>query len=163
MRWLLALLWLLAGPCCAQVVSIGESGTNHVVKEIYVGEGGTNHTVISGYIGTVAGNKLFFSALTVAASPTSVSGARATPGTAVSNSSTATASGGLGSYTYSWTDEGAAAITNPTAAITTFSAAVSCSNTVVSDNATVTATDTSTGITARASVSVMLSFTGTPC
>jgi hypothetical protein len=163
MRWLLASLWFLAGPCCAQVTSIGESGTNHIVKEIYVGESGVNHAVISGYIGTAAGNKLFFSALTVTASPTSVSGSRATPGATVSNSSTATVSGGLGSYTYSWTDGGAATITSPTAATTTFSAIVTCANTPVEDTATVTATDTSTGITARASVYVMLSFTGAPC
>jgi hypothetical protein len=163
MRRLLALLLFVATPCAAQNTLIGEAGGNHTMVAGYVGEAGGNHNVLNGYIGTAAGNKVFFSALSVVASPTSVSGSRPTAGPVTTGSTTATASGGIGPFTYAWTDTGNATITSPSSATTTFSAFVSCSNAPVLDTATVTATDTGTGLTKSTTVAVTLSFTGTPC
>lgn len=88
----------------------------------------------------------FAPALSVSASPSSVSGATSSfsgpPQGVVTNSTTATPAGGVAPYTYAWTitGQGSPGALSPNAAKTAFVATVPCGETY-SNTATVTVTD----------------------
>jgi len=103
-------------------VVLGSTGGNKDVTSITLGSTGGNKTVLEGYVGTTGGNKLFFSALSASASPTSVSGSGNT-NAITSTASTATPTGGIGPFTYAWSNVGgdaAVVAVSPSSASSTF-------------------------------------------
>lgn len=131
--------------------TIGTSGGNKTIAAITVGTSGGNKAVVTGYVGTSGGNKVFFSALAASASPSSVNGSGGgVPGTVTSGSTTATPSGGIGPFTYSWvkTGGGTTAADSSSSATTTFSAGLGAG--IVRITTWVcNVTDTGTGIVAQ--------------
>jgi hypothetical protein len=150
-------------------IYVGEAGGNHSVTNMYVGTGAGNKSVLNCYVGTSGGNKLCFQALTVSASPNSLSATKNIAGTSTltTGSTTATVTGGSGSYTYAWSmgsvsGGGPITVNSPSAATTSFSASVNCTNQSFA-YANLLVTDTVTSATANTSVFVQFFDTYSGC
>lgn len=103
---------------------IGVSGAWKGVTSQWVGVGGVWKRIIGEWIGVGGFWKQIMAVLSVAASPTSVSGSIGVPGNAISGFVTATPSGGVGPYTYAWSQIAGPSqtATNPSGATTAFEA-----------------------------------------
>lgn len=128
---------------------IGTSGGNKTIAAITVGTSGGNKAVLIGTVGTSSGNKVFFSALSVSAAPVNADGIGGVANINTS-ASTATASGGIGPFTYLWTKVSGDNITinNATLATTTFRGSLMASPEVRNATFICTVTDTATGLSA---------------
>lgn len=82
-------------------ITVGTAGGNEVV-DMTVGTSGGNKPVTEGWVGTSGGNKQFYSGLTATASVLVDWTSNPTPPPDFLAGVTVAASGGLGSYTYSW-------------------------------------------------------------
>ena len=131
--------------------SVGTSGGNKTIAAITVGTSGGNKGVLVGYVGTSGGNKVWFSALSASASPSSFSQTTVTaPDTNINGPATASVSGGIGPFTYAWSRTGGSATvtaTAPTSAATSFSAFQGSAG-VITSTWICTVTDTATGFSA---------------
>lgn len=88
-------------------LKILDSGTLRTIQTLYIRQSGVNRRIRSLKVmdgGTLRTVAVFADPLTVSASPTSVSGTQSGEGpiTVNTSSTTATPSGGLGPFTYSW-------------------------------------------------------------
>ncbi len=127
--------------------SLGTSIGNKTIGNVVFNPGPGNKAVATGYVGTLAGNKVWYSTFTAAASPTFVSGTSSAP-TVVTSACTATPTGGIGPFTYAWAFVSGQAITavSPTSATTVFqgsSMAIGVTRTAIFECAV---TDTSSGL-----------------
>lgn len=137
-------------------IEIGTAGGNMLLTAVWVGTAGGNRQAIEVWAGTAAGAKLVFSSLSVAATPDSVSGSRTGAGLVTSDATSAVASGGVGPYSYAWSQVSGdpMTITAPTSSSTAFSAEVAAAE-VLNAVMRVTASDAS-GATASDEVAVQL-------
>jgi len=130
-------------------ITIGTGAGNKVIANVVVGTASGNETVLNAYVGTSGGNKLVYTALSAAAFPNSVTGFRIGAGVATTISTTATATGGLGPFTYSWartSGDTEISITAASSATTQFTATLGNGDSF-SAQFVCTVTDTGTGLT----------------
>ena len=117
---------------------------------------------IAGWIGTAgSGAQQFFAALSLAIAPSPAKAFRGSVGPVTANA-TATESGGVGPFTYAWSQVSGDAMTLAGAASATasFTANVSAANPEHDAVFQCVVTDTDTGATATAQVDVTLFYTG---
>lgn len=103
--------------------------------------------------------KKFYTALTLTASPTSVSGTRDGPGEVITDYTTISVTGGSGTYTYAWSAPFADTIDGDTTATARFRRVVEVVPQTVSGTATVTVTDTVNGVVETLAVPIHFSTT----
>jgi hypothetical protein len=140
-------------------VTVGTSGGSKALTAASVGTASGAKAVTEIYVGTVSGARLVWTSMEVTAG--NVSGARTGVGFVASSAATATVTGGAGPFTYLWeqVNGDAFTITSPTAASTTFSDSFGPADVpgARAGDYRCTVTDTATGYTATATITVSLS------
>lgn len=143
---------------------VWEGGAWHAIQGPYTYQSGSYHAIVQGWTWQSGAWHLMLGQLHVSANNINTSVSGISPSFFVSGSSTASPTGGSGSYTYLWTYvSGDAGITpdNATLQSPTFGKTIFCgpgSNCPVTASWKVTVTDTVTSLTANATISIALEY-----